>query len=90
VTDNRPCVVGAIGISDVDQAKYEPFGEALNVSDKTQSRGHASKLLTRIGATVFWVLAATIVVARGLYFEPGVFDAFGRVIAYVQKFVAFS
>lgn len=77
-------------ISDVDQAKYEPFGEALNVSGQAQSRSHASKVLTRVGATVFWVLAATIVVARGVYFEPGIFDGFGRVIAYLQKLVLFS
>jgi len=79
-----------MGSSDVDQAKYEPFGEALNVSGKAQTRTHASKWLTRFGAAVFWVLAATIVVARGVYFEPGVFDGFGRVIAYLQKLVLFS
>lgn len=79
-----------MGISDVDQANYEPFGEALNVSEKTQSASHASKWLARFGAAVFWVLAATIVVARGVYFEPGIFDTFGRVVAYLQKLVLFS
>ncbi|MBI3699817.1 MAG: hypothetical protein HY242_05150 [Afipia sp.] len=72
------------------QAKYEPFGEAVNVSDRMQSQSHTSKLLTRIGAAVFWLLAGTIVIARGVYFEPGIFDAFGRVIAYVQKLAQFS
>lgn len=72
----------------MNQANYEPFGEAVNLSEKTRS--HASKVLTRAGATVFWILATLIVAVRGVYFEPGVFDSFGRVVAYLQKLIAFS
>jgi hypothetical protein len=36
------------------------------------------------GTGVFWSLVATIVLARAVYFEPGVFDEFSRVAALVK------
>ena len=73
----------------MDQTKFEPFGEVVQVSAETGSRARASRWLRRAGAALFWVLAVVIVAARGAYFEPGIFDGFGRAIAALHKLLAF-
>ena len=69
----------------MEQAKFEPFGEPIELDEKVQPPTAASKWLMRIGAGVFWALALTIIVARGAYFEPGIFDGFGQTLAFLQK-----
>jgi hypothetical protein len=69
----------------MEHAKFEPFGEPIELDEKVEPQTAASKWLMRIGAGVFWALALTIIVARGLYFEPGIFDGFGQVFAFLQK-----
>ena len=54
---------------------YEPFGERLGAGNE-ERRSRASRTLTRVGAGIFWVLAAVIVTARAIYFQPGIFDGF--------------
>lgn len=69
----------------MEHAKFEPFGEPIELDEKVQPETAASKWLMRIGAGVFWALALTIIVARGVYFEPGIFDGFGQAFAFLQK-----
>jgi hypothetical protein len=38
----------------------------------------------RVGAGVFWTLAGTIVIARAIYFDPGIFDGFAHAVAFLQ------
>jgi hypothetical protein len=69
----------------MEHAKFEPFGEPIELDEKVQPETAASRWLMRIGAGVFWALALTIIVARGVYFEPGIFDGFGQALAFLQK-----
>jgi hypothetical protein len=62
----------------MERVEFEPFGERL--APVVARRGErASKWLLWVGSAVFWSLAAAIVLARAIYFDPGVFVAFGRV-----------
>jgi hypothetical protein len=63
---------------------YEPFGEQVYFEESARSEGRASKWLMRLGAGIFWSLAGAIVVARAIYFVPGIFDGFDRVLAFLQ------
>src|SRR5437764_915591 len=72
----------------MEHAKFEPFGEPIELDGKVRPETAASKWLMRIGAGVFWALALTIIVARGVYFEPGIFDGFGQTLAFLQKLPA--
>jgi hypothetical protein len=74
----------------MDQTKFEPFGEIVQASAEAGSRTCASRWLRRGGIGLFWGLAVTIVVARGIYFEPGIFDGFGRAIAFLHRLLAFA
>jgi hypothetical protein len=65
---------------------FEPFGERLGV-EKIEQRSRASRTLTRVGAGLFWTLAAVIVTARAIYFQPGIFDGF-NVVAWTKSLTA--
>lgn len=66
----------------MDQAKFEPFGEAVPLSGETGVRARASRWLVRAGTVLFWTMAIAIVIARAFCFKPGLFDGFGRAIAF--------
>lgn len=51
--------------------EIHPFTPSKAAADTADSRGRASKRLLWIGASAFWLLVFTIVVARAIYFEPG-------------------
>jgi hypothetical protein len=52
----------------VSKPEFDPFTMS---NDAAGSRGRASKRLMWLGASAFWLLVFTIVVARAIYFEPG-------------------
>ena len=67
----------------MERLRYEPFGEHLAPEgDAAPSR--ASKFLLWAGTGLFWSLVGAIVIARAVFFEPGVFDEFTRVAALVK------
>jgi hypothetical protein len=68
----------------MERLRYEPFGERLAPERDAAPRSRASRYLLWAGTGVFWSLVATIVLARAVYFEPGVFDEFSRVAALVK------
>jgi hypothetical protein len=39
------------------------------------------------GTGLFWSLIVAIVVARAVFFEPGVFDSFSRVAAFAKALI---
>jgi len=51
------------------------------------ARERASTWLKTAGTSVFWVLVVGIVLARAVYFEPGVFS-FERAVAWAQGLFA--
>ena len=65
----------------MEQMGYEPFGERLVPEGEAGPRSRASKYLLWTGTALFWSLVGAIVVARAVFFEPGVFDSFSRVAA---------
>jgi len=44
--------------------------------------------LMRTGTGLFWMLVLTIVLARAIYFEPGVFNSLDRAVAFAQSLLA--
>ena len=59
------------------EPKFEPFGEPVAIADVAPTL--AWRWLTRARAGIFWALVITIVMARAIYFEPGVFNGFDTV-----------
>lgn len=53
-------------------------------ADTAIPRGRASKRLMWVGASAFWLLVFTIVVARAIYFEPGAGGDFSGIFALVN------
>jgi hypothetical protein len=68
----------------MERTKFEPFGEEVNLAAPVETRTAASRVLTRVGAAAFWTLAVTIVAARAIYFDPGIFDKFAHAVAFLQ------
>jgi hypothetical protein len=68
----------------MERTKFEPFGEQVDLADSAEVQGSASRWLMWVGSTVFWTLAGTIVVARAIYFDPGIFDGFARAVAFLH------
>ncbi len=68
----------------MERANFEPFGERLTPNGDAQIQSGASKYLLRAGTGLFWSLVAAIVLARAVWFEPGIYDGFGRVAALVK------
>jgi hypothetical protein len=63
---------------------FEPFGESVDLPEGTPSQSGAARRLTAAGSSIFWLLAVTIVVARAAYFQPGLFDSFEKVVAFLH------
>jgi hypothetical protein len=68
----------------MDRLRYEPFGERLAPERDSAPASRASKYLLWAGTSLFWSLVAAIVIARAVFFEPGVFADFSRVAALVK------
>ncbi len=68
----------------MEGTKFEPFGEQVNLVESAEVQSHASGWLMRLGTGLFWALAGTIVVARAIYFDPGIFDGFARAVAFLH------
>jgi hypothetical protein len=68
----------------MEATKFEPFGEEVSLAESTEAPSHASGWLMRVGTGLFWALAGTIVVARAIYFDPGIFDGFARAVAFLH------
>jgi hypothetical protein len=71
----------------MERLRYEPFGERLGSEREAGTQSTASKFLLWTGAGMFWSLVVAIVVARAVYFEPGIFDEFSRVAELVKSAV---
>jgi hypothetical protein len=68
----------------MERLRYEPFGERLAPEGEAALPSRASKYLLWAGTGLFWSLVVAIVIARAVFFEPGVFDEFSRVAALVK------
>jgi len=68
----------------MDRLRYEPFGERLVAQGDAAPPSRASRYLLWAGTSLFWSLVGAIVIARAVFFEPGVFDDFSRVAALVK------
>lgn len=66
----------------MEQLDYEPFGERLASKRDARPRSPFSNYILWAGTGLFWSLAATIVLARALHFQPGIFDGFDRAVAF--------
>ncbi|WMT76199.1 hypothetical protein [Bradyrhizobium sp. Ash2021] len=55
----------------MSKPEFDPVTMSNALADTAGSRGRASKRLMWLGASAFWLLVFTIVVARAIYFEPG-------------------
>jgi hypothetical protein len=71
----------------MEQMGYEPFGERLAPERDARSRSPVSRYLLWAGTGLFWSLVGAIVIARAVFFEPGVFDDFSRVAGLVKAAV---
>ena len=71
----------------MDRLRYEPFGERLAPEGEAALPSRASKYLLWAGTGLFWSLVAAIVIARAVFFEPGVFDSFSRVAAFAKALI---
>ena len=69
----------------MERTGFEPFGEQLVSATDTQAQSRSSKLLLRVGTSVFWTLVAGVVLARAVFFEPGVYDSFGHVASLAKN-----
>ena len=66
---------------------FDPFGEPVPTADSAAAPAHTSKWLKSAGIGLFWGLVGVIVLARAMYFEPGVFS-FGSAVAWAQGLLA--
>ncbi|XSC45389.1 hypothetical protein ACF1BQ_004455 [Bradyrhizobium sp. RDT10] len=72
----------------MERLRYEPFGERLVPEGEAAGpRSRASKYLLWAGTGLFWSLVGAIVIARAVFFEPGVFDGFSRVAALARALI---
>jgi hypothetical protein len=63
---------------------FEPFGESVDLPEAAPAQSRGARRLTAVGSSIFWLLAITIVVARAVYFQPGLFDSFEKVVAFLH------
>lgn len=68
----------------MNRSKFEPFGEEVDLAETAGGRSGASRWLMWIGSGLFWMLAGAIVVARAIYFDPGIFDGFAHAVAFLH------
>ena len=71
----------------VEPSQFDPFGEPVVVAGAAET-AQTSRWLERTGAGLFWTLVIVIVVARAVYFEPGVFNGLDRALALAQSLFA--
>ena len=71
----------------MERLRYEPFGERLAPEREAGSASRVSKYLLWAGTGLFWSLVVGIVLARAVFFEPGVFDNFSRFAAFAKALV---
>jgi hypothetical protein len=71
----------------MERLRYEPFGERLAPEGDAAPASRASRYLLWAGTGLFWSLVGAIVIARAVFFEPGVFDEFSRVAGLVKAAV---
>ena len=74
-------------VTTMSQSAFDPFGEPVPAVETSIARESASTWLKTAGTSVFWVLVVGIVLARAVYFEPGVFS-FERAVAWAQGLFA--
>jgi hypothetical protein len=74
-------------VATMSQTAFDPFGEPVPTVDSSAASEGVSKWLKTAGTSVFWVLVIGIVLARAVYFEPGVFR-FERAVAWAQGLFA--
>ncbi|MBV9462433.1 MAG: hypothetical protein JO141_33650 [Bradyrhizobium sp.] len=68
----------------MERTKFEPFGEEVNLAESAEVESRASRWVMWVGSALFWTLAGTIVAARAIYFDPGIFDGFARAVAFLH------
>ena len=68
----------------MESTKFEPVGEEINLAESAEAPSRATGWLMRVGGALFWALAGTIVVARAIYFDPGIFDGLSRAVAFLH------
>ena len=71
----------------MERLRFEPFGERLVPEGDAAPRSRASKYLLWTGTALFWSLVGAIVIARAIFFEPGVFDEFSRAAALAKALI---
>jgi hypothetical protein len=71
----------------MSNSAYDPFGEPVPAVEGSIAQERASKWLKSAGTSLFWLLVAGIVLARAVYFEPGVFS-FEPAVAWAQGLLA--
>ncbi|MGY3483847.1 hypothetical protein ACVW1C_001730 [Bradyrhizobium sp. USDA 4011] len=74
-------------VETMSQSAFDPFGEPVPAVDSSAASEGVSKWLKTAGTSVFWVLVVGIVLARAVYFEPGVFS-FEHAVAWAQGLLA--
>jgi hypothetical protein len=74
-------------VTTMSQSAFDPFGEPVPAVDPSIASEGVSKWLKTAGTSVFWVLVVGIVLARAVYFEPGVFS-FEHAVAWAQGLFA--
>ena len=68
----------------MERTRFEPFGKEVDLAETAEVRRSASRWLMWVGSALFWTLAGTIVAARAIYFDPGIFDGFARAVAFLH------
>jgi len=86
-TCHRDILGTFLTVTIMSQSAFDPFGEPVPAVDTSIASGRASNWLKTAGTSVFWVLVVGIVLARAVYFEPGVFS-FERAVAWAQGLFA--
>jgi hypothetical protein len=72
----------------MDRSNFEPFGERLVPEGDTRPRSRAATYLLWTGTGIFWSLVAAIVLARAVFFEPGIYDGFRHFTVLLKNLLA--
>lgn len=72
--------------------QFEPFGEpvARRLWDTPSLTGRADsgRVLRRSGVGMFWAIVTGVVVARAVYFDPGILEKLGDVAEFSKRLYA--
>lgn len=73
-------------------AQFEPFGEPVAPrlwdTPAPTSQADSGRLLRRSGVGMFWALVTGVVVARAVYFDPGLLEKLGNVAEFSKRLYA--